>query len=140
MIKTYIKVDTKGLDRIDNSIERRTDSAVKDLANFVIDYVNSNWYGVAPPYKYPPTSMKGGAPFVRTGTLKKSVRTVYRDTSGRFAKGANVRAVTISYTAPYARFLEDEDVLDRPFLRPALDRAEPLVGYYLTINKVGRSN
>lgn len=132
MISTYIKLDTRGMDRVEREIGKRADSAVRALANHIVDDINSNWSG-----KYPPASTKGNPPAYRTEKLMKSVSINLRE-KGKFTSKVNAHAVSIFYRAPYAKFLEDETVLNRPFLFPAVFRAEKFIAFYMIKFKVAR--
>lgn len=84
----------------------------KDLARRAVN-VESEAKRIA---SQPPPSRRGTGPSVRSGLLRGSISwTLGEDAEGIYAEiGTNVE---------YAPYLEDPDILDRQFLKPALPAA-----------------
>jgi hypothetical protein len=63
-----------------------------------------------------PPSVRGSGPAVRTGRLRASINwALGEDAIGLYAD--------VGTPVVYAPYLEDPDILDRPFLRPSLNAA-----------------
>lgn len=122
--RTMIRVEEKILDRVGEGVKATAEAIVEDI--------RSSWSGSAP-------SAQGNPPAIRSGVLDESVvvEDQGRGDGGRFASNKNAIAYYIHVDTAendpegynYAMALEDPDYLDRPFLAPALKRAQ---GYFAT--------
>lgn len=116
--------------RVEDTLKKQVGEGVKATADMIAEDIRSSWSGMSP-------SARGEAPAVLTGVLDSSVVVddQGRDSEGRFAGKADAAVwfirVDTSENDPggdnYAQALEDPGYLDRPFVAPALARAE---GYY----------
>lgn len=131
MITARAKLDLSGMNRIDGKLGANAQAAVNAAAEYLIADINSHWSPEIP-------SIRGEAPAVRTGRLKRSVRTKegtprisFRSGSGRFSSLADAYTAEVVYAAPYAGTLETGR-LERPFVAPAVERVKntmsPLFG------------
>jgi HK97 gp10 family phage protein len=105
--------DTRKLDALVKAAENGQIGrlVVGDTADKAKTYIRSHWSG-----RYPPASLPGEPPAIRTGKLDLSVR-VEQPT---FSNGVTTGGVEA--TAPYAGYLEfgTSKMAARPFMRPAL--------------------
>lgn len=131
-VHAYIRVTDNWRTQIklEKDVARKTDTAVKKMAESIRDDIKKSWSGF-----YPPSSDRGQPPAVRTGNLNDSVKVEDQGRSalGQFASGDNSKSWFIQIDTSghpdgrnqqYAMALEDPDYLNRPFLEPALKRAE----------------
>ncbi len=128
-LKLLVKDNWRTMIRVEKKVEDGAAQGSRATAEAIIADIQSSWSGSSP-------SARGTAPAYLTGVLNDSVvmETQGRDDGGRFAgKDAELFYIKVdtSDNDPngdnYAQALEDPDYLDRPFLAPALERAE---GYY----------
>lgn len=114
--------DTRELDRFLNRGQDDLADTLYDVAGAIINDINASWSSIP--------SSKGGPPAVRTGNLKRSAqREKFTRLDGKFA-GKEGSTVSIKYGATYAARLEFGD-LDRPFLVPAINRANGVIAQEL---------
>lgn len=114
---------------VEKKVEKGASEGARETAEAIVADIQSSWSGSSP-------SAYGTAPAYLTGVLDSSVvvEDQGRDEGGRFAsKDAELFYITVN-TADnddrgqnYAMALEDPEYLNRPFLAPALKRAE---GYF----------
>lgn len=113
--------------QVEDTLGRQIGEGVKATADAIVADIRSSWSGSPP-------SARGQAPAVRSGVLDASIEVQEqegRDLRGRFLGNGKVAYFISADTAEndpdgynYAMALEDPDYLNRPFLAPALERAE----------------
>ena len=125
----YVKIDLTGLDRVETFMARRLHTTIQEAIDYIVNDINNSWYGV-----YPPASVRGGPPAIRTGMLKSNIKIELNKIVGNTYYG------TLSYLQPYSVILENPRLLERPFLEPALERAHNagIIKSYSIKNKVAR--
>ncbi len=128
-LKFYEKSNWRTMIRVEKDIADRVSEGVKATAEAIVEDIRKSWSSVSP-------SAMGAAPAVVSEVLDSSVVVddQGRDSLGRFTSkdtAAYYIRVDTEESDPggynYAMALEDPEYLDRPFLAPALDRAE---GYF----------
>lgn len=120
MITAHAKLDLRPLERLNAAMESRLSAAVRNSAEWIVNDVKSHWSPESP-------SLRGNAPAKVTGTLERSARIYMRGNGGRFTSSVDAVQAEIRFLAPYSGVLETGK-LDRPFLVPAVLRAEKVVG------------
>lgn len=100
--------------------KQRMNLAVRHLRNKVIQRL-----GV----KYPPASVRGEPPHLRTGQLRNSIATEVNEEGGKIVGrvGTNVR---------YSRYLELPEYLDRSFLLSTLNQENENIRRILVGKKI----
>lgn len=128
-LKLLVKDNWRTMIRVEAAIEKQVAEGVRATADAIVADIRSSWSAYAP-------SSRGNPPAIRTGVLDASIEVAEqgRDLAGRFAGKNSVAYYIKADTADndprgynYAQALEDPDYLDRPFLAPAMLRAE---GYF----------
>lgn len=119
MIYATLKQDFSGLNRIENMLPHNVEKSVRKVAQAVIADINASWSSSSP-------SDNGAPPAVVSGNLRDSIT----DAQARDELGHFTAAWKISVEADYAGYLEPPGWLNRPFLLPALERAEQHLGYF----------
>ncbi len=99
---------------------RNIKTGLSEIADSIIRDVRANWTPESP-------SVRGQPPAVVTGRLDRSLKNTSsnRDFAGRFISrmgGKYYRLIEVE--APYSGVLENPAGLNRPFLAPAVERAQ----------------
>lgn len=130
-LKLLVKDNWRTMVKVEKNVADGVEKGLQATAEAIVADIKESWSGY-----YPPSSIKGNPPAIRSEVLNDSVVVDKqgRDEAGRFA-GKDAKAYYIHVDTSegdpdgynYAQALEDPDYLDRPFIAPALDRAE---GYF----------
>jgi hypothetical protein len=128
MIKVRFKKDLKRLDNIEREAQERTQKGVMAAAEALVADIRNNWSHESP-------SIPGNAPAIKTGNLDTSFSVEQgRDELGRFASSAVVKIDTENGSDPQNRgqyAAELEDSMNRPFVRPAIERASATLPHHI---------
>jgi hypothetical protein len=134
-----VRLDHSGTIRAERKALRVADATTREIAQYIVEDIRSSWSAQSP-------SNVGSPPAVDTGNLDSSVKLerTGRDERGRFANAANtavhfVRIDTTQGSNPggrgqYAAALEDPDYFNRPYMRPAVERAAEHFGIAYAVN------
>ncbi len=118
MIQAKLHVDFSKLDKLESQLPKRLRTTAKKIADAVAQDIKSSWSPISP-------SDWGSAPAVVTGQLNDSIKTGQgRDEAGRFEGNAWL-VYSDDVTGKLAAL--EEGRLNRPFMLPALQRAEALL-------------
>lgn len=110
----------KTITEIETSMGLAVTKSVEQIADILLNDIKRS---ISTPY--PPASVQGEPPHMRTGNLRKSGKKQLRNRLGRYTKAGTNDAVSfgIVFNARYASYLEGE-YLNRPFIAPAIDKFE----------------
>lgn len=130
LMRVDFRRNTTKLDSIIKVSPAIAEGLVKDVAEETVDDINANWSANSPSDPFNP-------PAVVTGALKRSIRIERRSARGRFAKKADAVHYAIMVRSKYGAALEfgydPNNLLPRPYLLPAVDRAKDnLAGKFKT--------
>jgi hypothetical protein len=121
MISTRFHIDTSPMDRLLGGLDEKVQKVSEEIAQDIVNDIKDEMR------KHQSPAPRGSAPAIVSGDLIRSVKVVRRFgennvfTKGKHFKGASIQA---GGGAPHAKHLEDTTVLDRPFIIPAVKRAE----------------
>lgn len=105
---------------VETKLKGRLERATRHLANCVKKKLSQN---------YPPASTIGNAPHLRTGELRRSIATEVIEDDGMLVG-------RVGTAVEYAKYLELEEHLDRPFLRTTLQEQQGTINNILTSGKL----
>lgn len=119
-VNVDIRLDATVLQRILKRVPENAAKASLETAEDIVADIRAKWSG-----HFPPASAPGDTPAIRSTTLDTSVFAVPQESLG---SGKVQSQLTVA--APYAGDLEygTRKMAARPFIRPALKRAEKTFG------------
>lgn len=118
-----LRVRENNIDRTNKRVYDATGDSLEDTAKEILAYIRRNWSPTSP-------SAVGFPPAKVTGRLHRSGRVAMRGEGSTFVGTGSNQAIeaSIFFTAPYSDILESPDGLNRPFLRPAVEKFSPTIG------------